>query len=182
MNKAIEYLTILACYLPTEWGKAYYADPEYLYDRLELHYFPTNGLATEIVQDLREREVSSYAYRVIWDPSNEALLASCLCTELAVAFNIESDKEAFRDGLPKTLLQKVKEHLVSGLLEELKAKDDIESVREYVRRRAERQLAGDFSPYGAGDGALLRTPAVQERISVDPKPGEGGDIRESSYA
>jgi hypothetical protein len=161
MNRTSEYLTLLACYLPTEWGKAYYDDPEYLYDRWELHYFPVNGLADEIVQDLQERELSSYAYRIVWNPSNEALLVSCLSTELEVAFNVESDKEAFRNGLRKTLLQQVKEHLKGCLLEQMKAQDDTESVREYVQRRAKRQLAGDFSPYGSGEGALRIAPCVQ---------------------
>jgi hypothetical protein len=156
MTKTIEYVTVLACYLPPEWANAYYGEMECetLYDKWDLHYFPVEGLTHKTVRDLQERELESYAHRIIWEPSSEALLLSCIGEGLAEAFVVESDTHALRQALSKTLHRKVMVRLRSGLLQELKTKDDTEWVREQVRHRAERQLAGDFSPYGSGESVL----------------------------
>jgi hypothetical protein len=152
----MEYFTILAQYLPLEWANAYYGalECEIPYDTWDLHYFPVEGLTNKTVQDLRERELKSYAYRIIWDPSNEALLLSCLGGELAETFVAESDTYALRGALSNTLQRKVTVRLKSGLLQDLKAKDDNEWVRQHVRHRSEQQASGNFSPYGSGNGEL----------------------------
>jgi hypothetical protein len=62
---------------------------------------------------------------------------------------------AMRFALKDSLFDKVKACLRDGLLVRLKDWDNDESVRGYIRHRAERQIARDFAPYGTGDGVLL---------------------------
>jgi hypothetical protein len=178
MNEHIGYMTILACYLPKGWREAYYFKTGYegSYDPWDLHYFPVDGLTDSAIEDLRNRELTSYAHRIIWDSTKEDVLLSCLGAELREAFKVESDGRDLRLGLKETLFRRVEERLQNGLLQELKAEDDADWVREYVRDRAERQRRHDFYPYGDGESALLREvpPICEDDSGGEGSPAQGG--------
>jgi len=72
------YITIIAAYLSQVWGDAFYfkSGCESNYDAFDLNHFPVDGLTESAILDLRQRELSSYAHRIIWDPSQEERLIS----------------------------------------------------------------------------------------------------------
>jgi hypothetical protein len=119
-----EYYTLIAQYLPPVWTEKWYgADSPYTYEPMELHILTADDVSTSEVDELRERELASFAHRLVWDRDLEDTLCACLEPALGDALRSASDSYGFRMGMKNLLFSAVNERLENGLLDRLKAKE-----------------------------------------------------------
>lgn len=113
---------MLVRYLPTKWADAAYND-DFRYEENDLYCVSMEGLSDAELQDLRSRELASYAHQVIWEPALTDMLLACVTTDQRYTLGIASDAHAVRMGIRDTLVAMAKSAFETGLLENIKKLD-----------------------------------------------------------